>query len=111
MSVSKYEVVLSFDARQDIYRTVIYLEQDKSLLTAENWKNRIINALELLSQMPHRCPRVFEDEDVGGEIRSLLCHPHKIIFEISEESKRVIVLRIYHEHREPLTLEDFGFNE
>jgi plasmid stabilization system protein ParE len=108
MSVSKYEVILSFDARQDIYTTVIYLEQDKPKLTAENWKKRIIEALESLSQMPHRCPGVFEEEDIGGEIRSLLCHPHKIMFEISEKDKRVVVLRIYHERREPLTLENLG---
>ena len=108
MSASRYEIVLSLDAKQDIYTTIIYLERDKSKLAAENWKTRIITALESLSHMPHRCHRIFEKEDMGGEIRSLLCHPHRIIFEISEERKRVVVLRVYHERREPLTIEDFG---
>lgn len=107
MSVSQYEVVLSLDAKQDIYTTAIYLEHDKSKLAAENWKKRIITVLESLTHMPQRCQRIFDEEDIDGEIRSLLCRPHKIIFEISEENKRVVILRIYHERRQPLALKDF----
>ena len=107
MSASQYEIILSLDARQDIYTTVNYLEQNQSKLVASNWRTRIIAALESLSHMPQRCRRIFEKEDISGEIRSLLCHPHRIIFEISDERKRVIILRIYHERREPLALKDF----
>jgi len=60
MSASRYEIVLSLDAKQDVYTTIVYLERDKSKLAAENWKTRIIAALESLSEMPHRCHRIFE---------------------------------------------------
>jgi plasmid stabilization system protein ParE len=58
--------------------------------------------------MPARCAVILEAQDFPYELRQLIFHSHRIIFQIVETRKTVVVLRVYHGSRERIRLEELG---
>jgi plasmid stabilization system protein ParE len=74
---------------------------------AERWFRGLVQSVYSLENSPERCPVIPEQDEFPFEIRHLIYFSHRIIFGIERES-RVVVYRIYHGARRPLSGEDVG---
>ena len=101
-----YKITVSPAARVDILDAASYIQQTRSELESLRWKNALTRAIRSLEEMPHRCPKAAESDDIGLEIRALTHHPHRILFRVAEDRKTVEIMCVYHEKREPLTPEN-----
>jgi len=101
-----FKITVSSRARTDILEAASYIQQTQSAQASSQWKTALVNAIRSLGEMPNRCPRTSESDDIGLEIRALLHRPHRILFRVVEDKKMVEIMRVYHEKREPLVAED-----
>jgi hypothetical protein len=65
-----------------------------------------VEASYSLEDLPERCPSIPEQSEFTFEIRHLLYFSHRIIFAIEGAKKRVVIYRIYHSARLPLSEDD-----
>lgn len=101
-----FKITVSSRARTDILEAASHIQQTRSSQASSQWKTALINAIRSLKEMPNRCPRASESDDTGLEIRALLHHLHRILFRVIEDKKMVEIMRVYHERRKPLIVED-----
>jgi len=101
-----FKITVSPKARADILEAASYIQQTRSPQASSQWKASLTDAILSLKDMPSRCPKASESDDVGLEIRALLHHPHRILFRVVDDKKTVEIMRVYHEKREPLAAEN-----
>ena len=75
---------------------------------AEGWFRGLVQSIYSLEEYPERYPLIPEHEEFPFEIRHLIYFSHRIIFAIEKEDERVVVYRVYHGARHPLSVEDVG---
>ncbi len=71
---------------------------------ADVWSRGLDDAFASLESMPERCARVREQEFTNLQLRQVLYHSHRIVFEIRKPDHVVRVLRVYHSSRKPFTI-------
>ena len=71
--------------------------------TAERWFRGLVEARYSLETMPERRPMIPEQPEFRFEIRHLLYGSHRIIFAVESEEEVVVIYRIYHGARRPLS--------
>jgi len=102
-----YQVDISDAALLDAQEYVQFLRQEKSSAeAAERWFRGLVSAIYSLEEMPLRCPRIPEAGEFLFQLRHLIYHSHRIIFQLDRTSKTVTVIRIYHGSRKRLRRED-----
>lgn len=72
--------------------------------TANVWARGLDNTFASLESMPERCARVREPEFANLQLRQILYHSHRIVFDIRKRDRIVRVLRIYHSSRKPFKI-------
>lgn len=93
-----YQIKITEFAETDIDDAVAYILLDSSQ-NALQWLSGIEEKILTLQEMPKRCPLAPESEKIGRELRVLLYHKHRIIFDIDEEKEVVRILRVWHSAR------------
>lgn len=95
-----HRVVITPTAMADIAEQVTYIRSD-SPVAANRWYNGCLDAIASLELMPRRCGLAPEAESFEREIRQLIYHSHRILYEVVGD--RVNVLHVRHGARLPLT--------
>lgn len=98
-----YTVHITQRARGDIEGVLAYVAAE-SPMSAAMLGDMFFDSIASLGQFPERCPLAMESESWERTVRSLLVHRYRVLFEIIDS--RVIVLRIVHGMRLPLTSPD-----
>lgn len=95
-----YDIVVESSAHAEIDRDYRWMARNLSPEIAASWYLEIIKAIESLRVFPARCARAFEDQFFEEEIHQLLCGKHRILFEIDNDTARILHVR--HSARRPL---------
>ena len=101
-----YRVVLQDRAQKDIDDALAYIAAHDSTEAALKWYEGLIDAMESLATMPTRCRLAPEASRATGEVRQLIYHSHRILFDI--EARAVRILHIRHGGRLPAQAEDLN---
>src|ERR1700722_19522111 len=98
-----YAVKISRRAERDLDELFRYLDAANSRL-ARRWFNRLEKAIYSLDRFPRRCPRAPEARRLGRSLRHLLYSRkpdvYRVLYEIRESRKTVLVLAIQHSARD-----------
>ena len=105
----RYLVELSNRALRDLEQ--LYLEKNAAdSVAAAKWFNRLEDAVYSLEELPRRGVAAPEALVMKRELLQLLHgkkpHVYRIIYEIDEQKRRVLILTIRHGAREPMELND-----
>ncbi|MGH9842751.1 MAG: type II toxin-antitoxin system RelE/ParE family toxin [Blastocatellia bacterium] len=95
-----YDVIIELSARRDIEQTCRWMERNLSPEAAGEWYLDIIKAIWSLDTSPARCALAFENQFFHEEIRQSLCGKYRILFEIGDDTVRILHVR--HSARRPL---------
>jgi plasmid stabilization system protein ParE len=95
-----HRVIVTQTAAADIAEQVAYISDD-SFTAAAKWYDGCLDAFQSLRSMPQRCRLAAEAETFEREIRQLIYHSHRILFEVLGET--VYVLHVRHGARQPVT--------
>jgi len=94
-----YRVELSRRATRDLAHLYAFIDASRSAAAAR-WYNGLEKAVYTLECFPHRCPVAPEAKKAGRQLRHLLYgkkpHVYRVIYEIAEQTKVVLVLTIRH---------------
>lgn len=91
-----YSIVWAESALEDLRQIVRYIAADNSE-AAKRIGNAIITSVEKLSDYPrfgHVVPEL-NDED----FRQIVLSPYRIVYEVSESTKQISILRVWHGSR------------
>lgn len=95
-----YDVKITDSALLDAQEYVQFIRYKKrEPLAAERWFRDLVSAIFSLEELPSRYALIPEAAEFSSELRHLIFHSHRIIYEIDEAHKNVNVLRIYHGSR------------
>ena len=104
----EFKIVLDPMAVEDIVEATTYIAEEAGIERARRWRSGLFEAIRGLESMPARYAMIPENELLGIEFRHLHHHTHRIVFEIDEEARKVIVARVYHGSRRPLRESDLA---
>ena len=90
---AKYRVEITHAAEADIAEIWDYIAQD-SPDNAVAFILALEEQIASLERFPERCPRIAENEILGGASRHLLHGPYRTIFRITGAT--VVILRVIH---------------
>lgn len=97
--MTRYRVVVTTTAMTNIEEQVTYIRSD-SLSEADRWFEGCIAAIQSLETLPLRGAIAPESEAFDREIRHIIYHSHRILYEVTGAT--VVVLHIRHAARLPL---------
>lgn len=99
-----YKVRVTEFARQDMQSARDFIfDKSQSRAIYQRWYSAVKQALRELRDFPSSHPTIPESESIGRTVRESFIHSHRIIFTVDEATKTVIVHRLYHSSRKPLT--------
>ncbi|HEX4320825.1 MAG TPA: type II toxin-antitoxin system RelE/ParE family toxin [Acidobacteriaceae bacterium] len=100
-----FHVKQTAQADRDLDAILDWLFDQQAGETGVRWFYKLREALDSLSDLPHRCPLAPENPDFPFEVRQLIYgakpHLYRVLFTIEADS--VIILHIRHGRRLPLT--------
>jgi toxin ParE1/3/4 len=90
---------------------ILYVEKNAvESYTAARWYNNLEQAVYALALHPHRCPFAPETRRIKRKLRHLLYgkkpHVYRVIYEVDEKWRSVLVLAIRHGARRKLKPSD-----
>jgi plasmid stabilization system protein ParE len=98
----RYAVKLSVTVVEQITEYARFIsEQRHAPENAQQWLERVYDAIETLDQSPHRCALALENAHRPYEIRRLLIGRYLALFTIDETKRVVHVIGFRHGHRLP----------
>lgn len=100
-----YRVEITPQAEADLDDCYRYIARD-SQVNATRWWQRFYDVAERLAVWPEGCTLAPENEAVTFEVRQKIYGNYRILFTIAGE--RVVVLRIRHAARLPLSPDDLA---
>ena len=95
-----YDVVVESSARKNIDDALRWMVTNISPESATLWYLDIYGAMDSLKNFPARCGLALENQFFKEEIRQLICGKYRILFEIDDETVRV--LHVGHAARKPV---------
>lgn len=105
----KYRVEMTTRAARDLEWLFVEKNAAESEAAAR-WFNRMAEAIFSLEEYPARCPVAPEGKKAKRPLRHLLYgkkpHIYRIIYELDERRKTVLVMTIRHPAMEPMKPED-----
>ena len=90
-----YRVVVTRQAQADIRGAFQYIHK-RAPLNAERWLWRLYSQLDTLEQFPERCAYARERLYLDEDLRQLIFHSHRIVFQVDKPSLAVYVLYVRH---------------
>jgi plasmid stabilization system protein ParE len=107
-----FRVELSPQAFEDLDSIAEYIRKRGSFESAERWFTGIMDAIRGLEELPARCPRAVEPEELEFDIRVLFYgkrnRRYKVYFAIHEQTKTVRVFHVRHWARKPTHANDLN---
>lgn len=106
-----YRVEFTERATRDL--EALYLEKEAAEgQAASRWFDGLEVAVGALRDFPHRCPAAPEGRKMRRQLRHLLYgkkpHVYRVIYEVEDGQKTVLVLHIRHGARRKLKWADLG---
>lgn len=103
-----YEVEYTRNALREIEQTYRWIKE-RGVLTAERWRNELINSVETLAVDPLLHRLAPESVRFTREIRQMLFRKRRGQFRLlfTMEGQRVIILSFRHHSRKPLSGDEF----
>jgi plasmid stabilization system protein ParE len=99
-----YKVRITEPAKRDAHEYAAYiLDEHQSGEAARKWLLGLYDKIKKLSSHPSRFAVIPEAEELGYPYRSFVYFSHRIVYAVHESEKVVVVHRIYHGARRPLT--------
>jgi plasmid stabilization system protein ParE len=99
-----FRVKQTAQADRDLALILEWLRAQQAGETGLRWFQGLKDALDALSELPHRCPLALENLEFPFEVRQLLYgrkpHQYRVLFTI--EADTVIILHIRHGRRLPV---------
>jgi plasmid stabilization system protein ParE len=107
---SVYKVVQTQHSKADALDATQYIVLESGRTRAVNWITGLERTMLSLDTFPNRGAPIPENEHLDLFYRHLIYHSHRIIYRVDEEAKTVIVIRVYHSARRPLSGQDLTEN-
>jgi plasmid stabilization system protein ParE len=102
-----FQIEITEPALIDAEEFVLFIrDRNKEREAAARWFRGLVQAIYSLEEFPERCPPIPEQRDFPFEIRHLMYFSHRIIFAMEAKKKRVVIYRVYHGARHPLSVGD-----
>ena len=99
-----YRIQITRPARQDAQDYAAFIrDEHQSPDPARRWLDGLYAAIKELAELPQRFSVITEAEELGFPYRSFVYHSHRVVYAMHEADQLVIVHRIYHGARKPLT--------
>lgn len=103
----EFRIEISHRALTDAAEYVAYIREiHKEPEAAARWFRGLIRAVHSLENRPQRCSLIPKRAAFRLEIRHLIYHTHRIIFGIEKPERKVMIYRVYHGSRRPLSADD-----
>ncbi len=83
-------------------------QQEGSREPAKRWRSELLRLIESLSENPLRFRRVPELADSHPDLRQVVYHSHRVIYEVHLGEQRVTVARVFHMKRERILISDLA---
>jgi plasmid stabilization system protein ParE len=95
-----FRVEISPRAFDDLDGIARYIKQQASFGQAEEWFNGMIAAIRTLEHLPHRCRVADESQELGQEVRLLLCgkrnRQYKVYYSVQQTTPSTGTVRVFH---------------
>lgn len=102
-----YDVKITDSALLDAQEYVQFIEYKKrEPRAAEQWFRELLSAIFSLEELPSRYALIPEVAEFSFELRQVIFHSHRIIYQVDNNKNTVNVLRIYHGSRRRLRKAD-----
>lgn len=105
-----FRVDLTDTAEADVDSVLAWFVEQKATEAGGRWFSQLMSKLRTLESRPERCPVASESDELGLEVRELLFgrrrHKYRILFRMT--TNVVVILRIRHAARGPLTHMELG---
>ena len=99
-----YRVQISILARREARDYAAFVREERqSPDAARQWLEGLYATIRELADLPERFSVIPEAEELVFPYRSFVFHSHRVIYAVYEAEQLVIVHRIYHGARKPLT--------
>jgi len=96
-----YSIVFTQSARDEARSAAQYITDEGSPAAANAWLDGLVEAVNSLSEHPHRCGYARENAaHQEAELRQLLFKSHRVIYTVVESD--VFVLHVLHQRQDEL---------
>ena len=102
-----YRVLVMPSAHLDLEESFSFIEAD-SPERARRWLSGVWECIFSLADMPGRFAIIDEAEELGGVIRDVVYHSHRVVYRVVETEKSVEILRVWHGARARLSHTDIS---
>jgi plasmid stabilization system protein ParE len=104
-----YRIQILEPAEFDIFEYAQYIKFDRQdALASDRWVDGLDEAIAALAENPEQFNQIPEATKLGFPYRSFNYHSHRVIYAIHSEENLVLVHRVYHMARRPLTKRRLG---
>lgn len=97
-----FSIELAQAAERDIAEALAHITEN-SPQQALPWLDGLFEAIDALRALPARHALIPEAAELARPLRSLPYHAPRIIYEINDARQLILVVRVYHSVRKPLT--------
>ena len=102
-----YRIQIAQPAIQDAKNYAAFIRDEQHAPEpARRWLDGLYEAIRELSESPNRFSVIPEAEELGFPYRSFVYHSHRVVYAVDDTSLIVMVHRVYHGARQPLTEKD-----
>jgi plasmid stabilization system protein ParE len=89
-----YQIIFTVAAREQARAVAHYITEEGSPEAAGQWLDGLMEAIETLATLPHRCGYAREsDLFPGAELRQLLFKSHRVIYTVRDEQVHILHVR------------------
>lgn len=104
--VKIYVVSIAGPALEDATVAYEWIASSASIDAADRWIDGLLGEVATLKEMPGRYPAIRETIESEIVYRSVNYYSHRLIYRIDEDTRTVMIVRIYHGARRPLMSSD-----
>lgn len=104
-----FEIEVSPIAILDItdYAAFIQLKEG-SVEPAKRWRAGLLELIGSLSENPLRFRRVPELAESHPDLRQVIYHSHRVIYEVLADDTKVRIVRVFHQRRERIEISNLS---
>jgi plasmid stabilization system protein ParE len=85
-----YKIIIEPKAKDDLYKILLYIEEESSLYTAKNFISQLKKQIKSLSFMPQRCRNSFYFND--GKTKDLIYKGYIISYHIFNDCVYIVAV-------------------
>ncbi len=102
-----YRIQIARPAVRDATKYAAFIrDEQNSPEGALRWLDGLHEAIKGLANAPNLFSVIPEAEELGYPYRSFLYHSHRVVYAVEDNAQLVVVHRVYHGARQPLSETD-----